>query len=63
MNNITLQYALIWIIKKSISSMVQILIALKSYMEDNKKVDKLPMFIKGPNGETLPISGPYWRDK
>lgn len=63
MNNITLQYALIWIIKKSISSMVQILFALKSYMEDNKKVDVLPMFIKGPKGETLPISGPYWIDK
>lgn len=63
LNNITLQYALIWIIKKSISSMVQILFALKSYMEDNKRVDGLPMFIKGPNGERLPISGPYWIDK
>lgn len=62
-SNITLQYSLIWIIKKSISSMAQILFALKSYMEDNRKVDVLPMFIKGPNGETLPISGPYWSDK
>lgn len=61
--NITIQYALLWIIKKSISSLIEILFSLKNYMEDNKKVTKLYMFINGPNGEMLPVSGPYWNEK
>lgn len=61
--NLTIQYSLIWVIRKSITSLVEILFSLKAFMEENKKVNKLFMFVKGLNGEMLPVSGPYWEDK
>jgi hypothetical protein len=61
--NLTIQYSLFWVIKKSFSSLVDILYSLKAFMEVNKKVAKPFMVTIGPNGEMLPISGQYWRDK
>lgn len=60
---LTTRYSLLWIIKKSINCYIEILFGLKDYMENNKKTTKLYMFLKGPNGEMLPVSGPYWKDK
>jgi hypothetical protein len=61
--NLTIQYSLLWIIKKSIDSLIEILFGLKDYMESNRKI-KIPfMFIKGQNGEMLPPSLGYWGEK
>jgi hypothetical protein len=60
--NLTIQFSLLWVIRKSISSLIDILFSLKDFMEKNKKVTRLFMFTKGPNGEMLPVSIPYWKD-
>jgi hypothetical protein len=60
---LTTRYSLLWVIKKSINSYIEILFGLKDYMENNKKTTKLFMFHTGPNGEMLPLSGPYWKDR
>jgi len=61
--NLTIQYTLNWIIRKSIDNLIEIQFSLKTYMEENKKETKLFMFLNGPNGEMLPPSGPYWKSK
>lgn len=61
--NLTIQYTLLWIIRKSIESLIEIQFSLKTFMEENKKETRLFMFVNGPNGEMLPMSGPYWKDK
>jgi hypothetical protein len=58
--NITIRYSLLWVFHKSLSSLNTILFSLKEYMENNKKTDKLHMFIEGPNKEILPVSTKYW---
>jgi hypothetical protein len=60
---LTIQYSLLWIIKKSIASLIEVLLGLKNYMETNKKVTIPFMFLKGPDGEMLPPSLGYWGDK
>ncbi|KYC45306.1 MAG: hypothetical protein AMQ74_01904 [Candidatus Methanofastidiosum methylothiophilum] len=58
--NLTIRYSLLWVFNKSLTSLNTILFSLKEYMENNKKTDKLPMFIEGPNKEILPVSIKYW---
>jgi hypothetical protein len=61
--NLTIQYSLLWVIKKSISCLIEVLYELKSFMENNKKVIVPSMFLKGPNGEILPPSLGFWGQK
>ena len=60
--DITLKYAMLWVLKESMSSINSILFALKEYLEKNKRIKILPMFFEGPNKEMLPVSINYWNN-
>jgi hypothetical protein len=60
--DITLKFAMLWVLKESLSSINSVLFALKDYLENNKKIDILPLFFEGPNKEMLPLSINYWNN-
>ena len=59
--DLTISFVVFWMIKQTLTSIIEIQFGLKSYMEENRKVDKPMVFRKGPNNEILPPSEPYWK--
>ena len=62
-NDLSISFVLLWLLKKTTDSIIDIQFSLKEYMEQNKKIENPPMFIKGPNNEPLPASKNYWKRK
>jgi len=59
-NDLSISFVLVWLLRKTTESIIEIQYGLKEYMEKNKKNDIPFMFMKGPNNAISPISKNYW---
>lgn len=58
--DLSISYVLIWLLKTTTNSIIDIQYGIKEYMEQNKMIDNPTIFMKGDKGEFLPPSLNYW---
>lgn len=61
--DLSISYVLIWLLKTTTNSIIDIQYGIKEYMEQNKKIDNPIILMKGDKGEVSPLSINYWEIK